>query len=291
MEEQKFMILCVAGQSNAVGYDESRIPEDYLEQFNRGRIRQLGLYGEDNLKVIPLGACAQSYQDLRPFGHPKNPAPNLGTRGIHLPLADQLLEDVPEDYQILVLSCAYGGTGFTVGEEGFYEEELLSPKPGIWRWGIHSPYYKGMKDRISYALRMNEKNKFLGVVWIQGEQDFEDAAGQIREFDRMTEDFFHYFENTFPGHVYKGDWNRGIWYNVETVSHWYTQGECKKIWEHYLEWNPETYVEIPRNTDSNAVNGTGLTASVRACHFGNNAYRKVVAPRTAEKIKERFYKN
>ena len=65
--KKKYMIVCVAGQSNAVGYDESSVPADYAAQFDGTRIRQLGLYGEDNLRVIPLGACAQSYQDLRPF--------------------------------------------------------------------------------------------------------------------------------------------------------------------------------------------------------------------------------
>ena len=50
--EKKYMILCVAGQSNAVGFDESRIPEDYLGHFRTERIRQLGLYGEDNLKIM-----------------------------------------------------------------------------------------------------------------------------------------------------------------------------------------------------------------------------------------------
>ena len=57
---KKYMILCVAGQSNAVGYDESKIPEDYMARFDTGRIFQLGLYGGDNLKVIPLGPCARS---------------------------------------------------------------------------------------------------------------------------------------------------------------------------------------------------------------------------------------
>ena len=47
--EKKYWILCVAGQSNAVGFDESAIPADYLDRFDCGRIFQLGLYGEDNL--------------------------------------------------------------------------------------------------------------------------------------------------------------------------------------------------------------------------------------------------
>ncbi|MDO4276584.1 MAG: hypothetical protein Q4D16_23225 [Eubacteriales bacterium] len=284
VKKDKYMILCIAGQSNAVGYDESIVPPDYLRQFRRDRIRQLGLYGEDNLKVIPLGVCAQSYQDLRPYSNPGNAEENLGTKGIHLPLADLLLDEIPEDYKILVLPCAYGGTGFTSGQPGRYLKEELRPEPGIFRWGVKSPYYLGMKDRIAYMLDENSENCFLGVVWIQGEQDWQDARGHMAGFDAMTADFLEYFRGRYPGRVYKGDWNRDVWYNVETVSHWYSQGECPLIWEHYLQWNPRTYVEIPRDTDSNEVNGTGLTASIRGCHFGNNAYVKVVGPRVARQM-------
>lgn len=288
MNTQNYMILCVAGQSNAVGYDESYVPEDYLEQFHRDRIRQLGLYGEDNLKAIELGVCAQSYQDLRPFSNPANKTPNLGTKGIHLPLADLLLNEIPKDYKLLVLPCAYGGCGFTVGETGSYVKEEMRPSEGVLRWGVESPFYLAMKDRISYALDMNEANRFLGVVWIQGEHDNENGAGQIAGFEKMTEDFFAYFKENYPKRVYQGDWNRNIWYNVETVSHWYSVGDCPMIWEHYREWNPDTYVEIPRTTDSNEVNGTGLTASIRGAHFGNNAYIKVIAPRVADRMRENW---
>lgn len=280
------MIVCVAGQSNAVGYDESVVTDDYLDQFHTEKISQLGLYGEDNLKIIPLGACAQSYQDLRPFGNPNNSKPDLGTKGIHLPLANLLLPYIPEDYEIVVVSCAYGGTGFTVGEPGSYDPEKKCPEPGILSWGVKSPYYQGMKDRISYLLDLDAENQFLGVVWIQGEHDNGDAAGQKAGFEAMTEDFFHSMEVKYPGRVYKGNWNRDIWFNVETVSYWYTVGECPQIWENYRAWNEKTYVEIPRTTDSNEVNGTGITASIRGAHFGNDAFIKEVAPRTVRRILE-----
>lgn len=282
------MILCVAGQSNAVGYDESYVPQDYLEQFDRSRICQLGLYGDDNLKIIPLGVCAQSYQDLRPYSNPNNFQPNLGTKGIHLPLAHHLLCAVPDDYKILVISCAYGGTGFTVGVKGTYDEENLRPSEGFLRWSVDSAYYRGMKDRISYVLNLNPENKMLGVVWIQGERDFEDASGQINEFNTMTADFFSYFSLNYPGRVFHGDWNKDMWYNVETISYWYNIGECAEIWNNYRLWNPETYVEIPENTDSNEINGTGLTTSLLACHFGNDSYVKVVAPYTAAVMMKRL---
>jgi len=284
--KKKYMIVCVAGQSNAVGYDESAVAQDYCAQFDGARIRQLGLHGEDNLRIIPLGACAQSYQDMRPFGHPKNP--EAGTKGIHLPLAHLLLRHIPEDYGVLMISCAYGGSGFTVGELGPYEKERLAPAAGVWRWGAASNYYQGMKDRIAYALDLNPENRFLGVVWCQGEHDNGDAAGQKAGFEAMTADFLAYFERHYPGRVYKGGWNRDVWYNYETVSYWYEQGACAQIWENYRCWNPDSYVEIPRDTDSNEMNGTGITARIRGAHFGNDAFLKVVAPRVADVMARRL---
>jgi len=284
--QKKYMVLCVAGQSNAVGYDESPVPDGYLERFHTERIFQLGLYGSDNLRIIPLGPCAQSFQDMRPYGNPANPG--IGTRGIHLPLAHRLLAYIPEDYDILVLSCAYGGTGFTVGELGGYDQASMTPEPGIWRWGVTSNYYQAMCDRIGYALSLNPENRFLGVVWCQGEFDSEDAAGHGLGFDAMTADFFRKMSEKFPGRVYRGNWDKSIWYNMETVAYWHSYHQCPQIWEHYRRWNPGTYVEIPRSTDSNEVNGTGITAKLRGAHFGNDAFDRVIAPLVAGAMKQRL---
>lgn len=282
--EKKWMILCVAGQSNAVGYDES--PMTAQDRNSDARIAQLGLYAEDNLRVIPLGACAQNIQDMRPYGHPDHPGE--GTKGIHLPLARLLLAQIPEDYGVLVIPCAYGGTGFTVGEMGAYDAQTMRPEPGVWRWGTASNYYRCMRDRVGYALDMNPENRFLGVVWCQGEHDSGDPQGQIRGFEAMAEDFFRFFGEHYPGRVYRGAWNRAIWYNCETVGYWYALEGCREIWANYRRWSPETYVEIPRDTDSNAVRGTGITARVREQHFGNDAYARVVAPRVAQAMGKRL---
>ena len=286
--QDKYMILCVAGQSNAVGFDESVIPADYVTQFRRDRIRQLGLWGGDNLKIVPLEACAQNYQDMRPYGNPNSDPSQPGTRGMHLPLADLLLDAIPADYDILVLPCAYGGAGFTVGETGSYDAAALRPSEGRLRWGVHSPFYLAMRDRIAYALDRNPANQFLGLVWLQGEFDYENGDAQIAGFEEMAADFLNTFGRRYPGRVYRGDWNRDIWYNVETVAYWYTVGQCQKIWDHYRAWNSITYVEIPRDTESNAVNGTGATTALRQSHFGNNAFQRVVAPRVAEAIRKRL---
>ncbi len=286
--DKKYMILCVAGQSNAVGFDESPVTKDYMARFRGSRIRQLGFLGEDNLKAVPLGACAQNFQDLRPYGNPASVPDQPGTKGMQLPLADLLLDRIPEDYDLLVLPCAYGGVGFTVGEPGVYDEKNMRPSEGRLRWGVNSPYYRAMKDRLRFALERNPQNQFLGVVWLQGEFDFGDGPGQIKGFTEMTEDFFATFASSFPGRVYRGDWNRDIWYNVETTFYWYTQGDCPMIWEHYRTWNPGTYVEIPRTTDTNAVNGTGSTTATLDAHFGNDTFYKVIAPAVAKNMDKRF---
>ena len=284
--QKKYMIVCVAGQSNAVGYDESIVRKEQLHDPVDARIAQLGFHGEDNLKIMPLGPCAQSYQDMRPYGHPDSCV--CGTKGIQLPLARLLAKEIPEDYDILMISCAYGGSGFTVGEIGPYDEKTLSPAPGVWQWGVHSNYYRGMKDRVAYALDLNPENRFLGVVWCQGEHDSANAAGQKAGFEAMTQDFFAGFEKSHPSRVYRGNWDRKIWYCYETVSYWYTQGECAEIWENYRAWSPETYVPIPRDTPSNEVNGTGITARIRGAHFGDDSFSRVVAPAVADAIGKRL---
>lgn len=197
----KYLVLCVTGQSNAVGYDESEIPKDYMQKFGSDRIVQLGLYGADNLHIIPLGPCAQNFQDMHPYGHPNNPG--IGTRGIHLPLAHALLPHIPEDSDILVIPCAYGGTGFTMGQWGEYDSENLRPEPGTWRWGVESCYYKALCARISLVLEQNPENLFLGMVWCQGEWDCENAQGHRIGFYEMTADFFDRMSSIYPRRVYR----------------------------------------------------------------------------------------
>ena len=101
----------------------------------------------------------------------------------------------------------------------------------------------------------------------------------------MTEALFASLnEEGLGNRVPKGIWDKDIWYNMETVSYWYTLEGCVKIWDNYKTWNPDTYIEIPREADSNEINGTGQTASVRGAHYGNNAFEKVVAPRVLQKM-------
>lgn len=298
----KYVVVCIAGQSNAVGYDESLVNvASKLAYVSRDtkRIKQLGFYGEDNLQIIDLGYCAQSMQDMRVQNRVGEMYP--GTKGLHLPLANLMLDYIPDDYGILVLPISYGGTGFT-GDKGpgTYSAELKKPTEAdpkanqggqgtaILKWGTGTAYYKTLRDRIIHALELNDKNLFAGIIWCQGENDMNDAAGHKSGFEAMTELLFNEL-NAHNGGALKartprGTFDRSIWYNMETVGYWYGQGQCQQIWDNYKAWNRDTYIEIPRTTDSNDINGTGTTAGVRAKHYGNNAYQKVVAPRVLQKL-------
>ena len=167
----KYVVFAVAGQSNAVGYDESPVDTKFTyANRDTNRIKQLGFYGEDNLQLIDLGYCAQNMQDMR--AHNRAGTETAGTKGIHLPLANLMLDYIPEDYGVLVLPIAFGGTGFTSGSTGTYDADLKKPSntgsgsgTTAQKWGVDTPYYNTLKDRIIHALNLNEENLFAGIVW------------------------------------------------------------------------------------------------------------------------------
>lgn len=152
--------------------------------------------------------------------------------------------------------------------------------------GVDSAYYKAMVDRVKYALELNPSNIFLGTLWIQGEHDYSKSAEHLSKFDEMTVDFFNKMNGFGLGsRVKKGVFDKDSWFNVEASKYWKTLPGYNAILENYKQWNQATYVEIPMETETNAENGTGLTTSNRESHFGNNAYRTVIAPAVFEKMK------
>lgn len=280
--KRKKAILLVAGQSNAVGYDES--PVNGLLYKENTRLIQLGFKGNDNLKFISLGHCAQSFQDMTPFVNPNSP--NLpGTKGIHYPLAKRLLANSGSDeYDICVISACYGGTGFNSGSVGTYNSSELKPSAGVLKWSSTSPYYLAMRDRVKYVLDLNPENIFLGCIWIQGENDANNADTHKTAFEQMTSEFFGFFNQSYSGRTFKGTWDKDLWYNVESSKEWRTTGQYPTILQNYRSWNPNTYVEIPTDTSTNAVNGTRKTSSRVDAHFGGDSYFHTVSRLVFDKM-------
>ncbi|MCF0126451.1 MAG: tail fiber protein [Clostridia bacterium] len=287
IKNKKSIVIAVAGQSNAVGYDESPVYENIHRNLNPDRLLQLGIYGDENLKLIPLGHHAHSFQDMRSYSNPATPKMK-GTKGLHLPLGNLLLNELPEDCNIVFVSATYGGTGFTTTNSyGTYNENTMLPSSGALRWGVDSAYYKALKNRIKYVLDLHPNNFFGGVIWVQGEHDNNNAEGQRVAFEAMTQDFFDFFNNAgYGSRTPKGTFGKYLWYNVETVAYWYSVGQCQQIWDNYKAWSPNSYVKIPRDTDSNAINGTGSTTATRPSHYGNDAYYKVISSCILDTIKK-----
>ena len=277
---EKYAVLVVMGQSNAVGYDESPVvASDYPEH---PRIRQLGIDGVNNLKVIPLQHYAESWQDMRGFTNPANPHLK-GTKGIHYHLAKSLLDRIPPDYKLLVITSAYGGTGYGLGSNGTYDAVNMKPVGSSLRWSNTSPYYLALRDRLKMILDRNDSNALLGVVYIQGEADTNPTTWQVG-YQGVFDSFRSYIRSNYANRTL-GD---NYWYFVESSKHWKNQSAYRSVLGHArrMEVATHSYVEIDLNAPTNAVNGTGRTSSVRDSHFGNNAFRDVVAPAVLAKMVE-----
>ena len=297
-KKEKYIVVAVAGQSNSVGYDESVFSEQTHPNPQPTKITQLGYYDEDNLKVIPLGACAQNLQDMRSFGRE-----NKGTKGIHLPLAQKLLEFAPEGYGVLIVPVAYGATAFTSGVELDYDAQKLKPSladPKGGKWDSSGAYYQTLRDRVKFALDLNKENKFAGVVWCQGENDALKANNHPALFQAMVEqlaqDWAAYTDRTNGGKV-----DKSIWYVYESTTYWRTRtsktaqgNDTAIIWKNYLNYlSPSNYVPIaPVDSYTNSVNGCKeesgwvgtQTSSAPASHYGNDAFRDIIAPRVVDKM-------
>lgn len=174
---EKWVVVGVYGQSNAVGYDESALTK-YDVPCEEGRVMQYS----DSLK--PLTFCAENLQNMNTIAaRNSNAVANMRTRradtlngdafvpdyvdrltkvatkGIHLPLANLICSVIPEDYGVIIVPGAYGGQTHTA---------FLK----------NTNYYNQFKTRLLNALALHEDNYLAGIIWCQGE--FDTAAGTAR---------------------------------------------------------------------------------------------------------------
>ncbi len=289
----RYLVLVVAGQSNAVGYDES--PKDLTgaDAPEKG-VYQLGLKGDDNLKIIELQASAQELQDMARFTDSRN---QPGTKGIHLPLAKLLMTKAPAGYNVIVIPVSYGGAAFSTSTASPYNTTAMKPDnlDSPTRWGKDQAYYRTMLDRTKFMLNANSDNKFIGVVWCQGEHDLGiTPANHYAKFTEMTDAFFSTLNAEGLGNrCPRGTAGKDMWYNYSTTPYFYhtpaqPSGQGNKpsnsirgtsVFGGYKVWNPNTFIHVPENfNNTNMMNGTGKTSSARTSHFGNDAFRKVIAP-------------
>lgn len=305
-KKKKYWVVAVAGQSNSVGYDESYWDDSFRDKT--GRVKQLGYYNDDNLKVIECMPSAQNIQNMSNIYDPEYTPKSLGvtrkgTKGIHLPLGQELLHYAPADYDILMVPVAYGGTGFNMainyGKQTYDTDKLRLKGDGLRaNWSKDKPLYQTLRDRIKYALDMNPENKFLGVVWCQGEFDSDQYLDDLKTgftgiVDQLGIDLAHY---TDTNQLLSGRADKSLWYVHETTFHWRQLPglqKCTEIFKFYKEFlGADHYISLPMDKNltndvngSSANGGVGSTAKDGGTHFGNNAFRDVIAPKVANALK------
>lgn len=300
-EKKKYWVVAVAGQSNSVGYDESYWDDSFRD--TTGRVKQLGYYNEDNLKVIECMPSAQNIQNMSNLDDtdykPKGGygITGKGTKGIHLPLGQELLKYAPADYDVLIVPVAYGGTGFNAkinnGKQTYDTVKKRLKGDGLnANWNKDKPLYLTLRDRIKYALDMNPENKFLGVVWCQGEYDSDQYLDDLKTgfsgiVDQLGIDLASYTDQLASGRA-----DKSLWYVHETTIYWRQElaglKRCTEVFKFYKEFlGADHYISVPLDEKlTNKYNGGGMrTTPLLTSHFGNNAYRDVIAPKVADALK------
>lgn len=282
----KILVIATAGQSNMEGYDESPITADDVALMG-DRIKQLG-FKTNNKELIPLDVCAENFQDMSSFTNPASISGHTGTKGVHLPLANTMLQYIPNDYIIVILPCAYGGTGFSSGDVGTYDSVNMKPSAGVLKWSATSPYYQALRDRLKLVLDMNPNNKFGGLIWCQGEADGANPDANKTGFNAMMAQFATDMKG-YENQSLFGAYDKSCIFIYETIApYWYQSyanaSGVRDIWKNYRSYIDKNFVEIPWTAHTNATNGTGATSSTKTAHFGDNAFKTWVAPRLANRI-------
>lgn len=300
-EKEKVFVLAVAGQSNSVGYDESAITQDIVNTMS-DRVLQLG-YNTNNLGYYKLEPCADTMQNMKVDGttNTLNVTGYKGTKGIHLPLANELLKYLPANYKIIIVPVAFGGTGFgTTFQLGTYDATTKKASTNARRWGVDTPFYKTLVDRIKHVLSDTTYDSiFGGVVWCLGEFDAMNANNTqtlINNWDSFIERFSNDLQSFASKSISKSI-NVYSWYNYDSTYHWYKtyRSNYSSIMNKMLDsLGRNNFIRFPNDsTQTNETNGTGQTSSNRPTHFGNNAFNEL-ARLVARKIvtnNSKFFKS
>lgn len=300
-EKEKVFVLAVAGQSNSVGYDESAITQDIVNTMS-DRVLQLG-YNTNNLGYYKLEPCADTMQNMKVDAttNTLNVTGYKGTKGIHLPLANELLKYLPANYKIIIVPVAFGGTGFgTSFQLGTYDSNTKKASTNARRWGVDTPFYKTLVDRIKHVLSdTNYDSVFGGVVWCLGEFDAMNANNTqtlINNWDSFIERFSNDLQSFASKSISKSI-NVYSWYNYDSTYYWYKtyRSNYSSIMNKMLDsLGRNNFIRFPNDTtQTNETNGTGQTSSTRPTHFGNNAFNEL-ARLVARKIvtnNSKFFKS
>lgn len=277
---RKLLVIACAGQSNSVGYAENY---DYSVANTEG-LYQLGLYGSNNLTVLPLTTCPENLQNLssstKDAKYPAVAAIKTDKTSYHLQLAYRIREAIQEEYDVLIVPVAYGGTQLGSTKDATFDECAITSKETMsaYSWAAGLIFSKILANRIKFAMRLHPDNIFGGIVWIQGEHDATSQAladNHPAAFKALVE----YIENELQeikdkSICYDEYGNKTIgkraWSWATSTEYWYQSNKfeqlANKSYGPYLGIDHRILLPFD-NQYTNANNGDGQTSSVRNSHF------------------------
>ncbi len=173
------LIVIVAGQSNAVGYDETPWDKDDVGVIPYCYFDAQKQHGDySGAAPVPIhNPGIDTYQNMQDLG-------SVGTRtkGIHYELAKRLIGLVPDEYELEIWGMAYGGSRLTGGNAGSVGGNNL-PENST-KWNSDGALSIATGKRIGVHLRaIQPESKLIGFVWCQGENDGSSNVS-VREYEQ-----------------------------------------------------------------------------------------------------------
>lgn len=284
---EKFVIVGVWGQSNAVGYDES-VATLYDVPKYENRLFQVSCR-DDKLNIEPLTLCAKNIQNMESdvyrtdfTAQIKKSRAVFGlkdgryTKGIHLPLANLIADSIPDDYGVLIVPGAYGGQSIA----SFLKTTTSSTGCA---GGYYARFIKAMKKALSHGAQA-DKNILAGIVWCQGEQDSAEMSSLAykEKFSTLISDV----KTDLASFANRTAFNSldKIWYCYEYPLHFKNQKYGRDILTAQKELlGISNYVKVD---DNHPTNTATYTSAIKEAHYGQNYFRTHIAPSVFEKLKE-----
>nr|DAI15267.1 MAG TPA: carbohydrate esterase [Bacteriophage sp.] len=284
---EKFVIVGVWGQSNAVGYDES-VATLYDVPKYENRLFQVSCR-DDKLNIEPLTLCAKNIQNMESdvyrtdfTAQIKKSRAVFGlkdgryTKGIHLPLANLIADSIPDDYGVLIVPGAYGGQSIT----NFLKSTTNSPGCA---GGYYARFIKAIKKALEQGAQ-SDKNILAGIIWCQGEQDSGEMSGLAykEKFNALINDVKTDLAS-FANRTAFSSLDK-IWYCYEYPLHFKNQKYGRDILTAQKELlGISNYVKVD---DNHPTNTATYTSAIKEAHYGQNYFRTHIAPSVFKKLKE-----
>lgn len=287
-------IVVVAGQSNAVGYDESphkpsdNVPLPFCYSECLYPTSNSGYKIGDQVPIV--SAYVDSFQNMRTQ---VNQAGQV-TKGIHRYLAERLISLVPEGYELEVFSYAQGGSGVVSGTAGSVGANNLPNGSTLWNANGALTQAFGKRLNAHFATTQPE-SKLLAIVWCLGEFDGQ-ANVSVTDFETAFKATINKIKELAPAlkpkHFVNPAWQidteadgeikRPLWFvYAGPQKFWNTKGTFKQIIKWYKN-NFTNFIDLPEDLPTNDSNklvtgtdvggwrgwrGYGFTSSLFASHY------------------------